>query len=352
MPVRVSIRYFAKVAAWSELPRAQVTTARGAMLRTTLPELIDEVAVRVQLRANRGRSGGRFPEHAGIGIHGRAELGDEVVGVAAIVGLRELDRAAVLQESEPFDQQTRVARLRAQQLGLLARQQHGAQALQRAHRPVAGPLQRLVERGLARHRATAGSRRRSSRTRSPWARRPRSAAGGSGTPACRGSSAASALPPGVTVPFERLSQSLRGLRPRARMSSEKEVSIEKFFSTRPRTKVPEPVAAHQQAFAHEPVDGLAHGDPRNAELAGEVALGRQRIVGVQDAPVDRLAQRALQLLVERQIARFRERADGLREQRRREAPSAGPAIAQIPMPYHDSMSRAPCGSEATAYTAQ
>ncbi len=70
MPVRVSIRYFANVAAWSELPRAQVTTARGAMLPHHLSELIDEVAVRVQLRANRGRSGGRFPEHAGIGIHG------------------------------------------------------------------------------------------------------------------------------------------------------------------------------------------------------------------------------------------------------------------------------------------
>ena len=45
---------------------------------------------------------------------------------------------------------------------------------------------------------------------------------------------------GVTVPLARLSHSLRGLRPRARMSSEKEVNSEKFFSTRPRTKVPEP----------------------------------------------------------------------------------------------------------------
>jgi hypothetical protein len=31
--VRVSIRYLAKVAAWSELPRAQVTTARGGLAR-------------------------------------------------------------------------------------------------------------------------------------------------------------------------------------------------------------------------------------------------------------------------------------------------------------------------------
>jgi hypothetical protein len=34
---------------------------------------------------------------------------------------------------------------------------------------------------------------------------------------------------GVTVPSERLSHTLRGVRPRARMSSEKEVSLEKFF---------------------------------------------------------------------------------------------------------------------------
>jgi hypothetical protein len=45
---------------------------------------------------------------------------------------------------------------------------------------------------------------------------------------------------GVTVPRARFSHSLRGLSPRARMSSEKDVSNEKFFSTRPRTKVPEP----------------------------------------------------------------------------------------------------------------
>ena len=45
---------------------------------------------------------------------------------------------------------------------------------------------------------------------------------------------------GVTVPSARFSHTLRGLRPRARMSSENEVSFAKFFSTRLLTKVPEP----------------------------------------------------------------------------------------------------------------
>jgi hypothetical protein len=45
---------------------------------------------------------------------------------------------------------------------------------------------------------------------------------------------------GVTVPADLLSHWLRGLRPRARMSSEKDVSFAKFFSTRAQTKVPAP----------------------------------------------------------------------------------------------------------------
>ena len=37
IPSRVSIRYLANVAAWSELPRAQVTTARAASCRNFVP---------------------------------------------------------------------------------------------------------------------------------------------------------------------------------------------------------------------------------------------------------------------------------------------------------------------------
>ncbi len=118
---------------------------------------------------------------------------------------------------------------------------------------------------------------------------------------------------GVTVPFERLSHSLRGVRPRARMSSENEVSIAKFFSTRAAHEVARALPAHQQSFAHQAVDGLAHGDARDRELGGQIALRRQRVVGAEHAPVDGLAQRALQLLVERQIARPFERTEGLRE---------------------------------------
>ena len=45
---------------------------------------------------------------------------------------------------------------------------------------------------------------------------------------------------GVTVPSDLRSHSLCGVRPRARMSSENEVSLAKFFSTRVATKLPAP----------------------------------------------------------------------------------------------------------------
>ena len=45
---------------------------------------------------------------------------------------------------------------------------------------------------------------------------------------------------GVTSPSERLSHTLLGVRPRERMSSEKDVSLAKFFSMREATKFPDP----------------------------------------------------------------------------------------------------------------
>ena len=83
---------------------------------------------------------------------------------------------------------------------------------------------------------------------------------------------------GVTVPADLRSHTLRGLRPRARMSSENEVSLEKFFSTRAHTKVPDPWRRTNMPFADQAVDRLAHRDARDAEIHGEIALGRQRIV--------------------------------------------------------------------------
>ena len=100
------------------------------------------------------------------------------------------------------------------------------------------------------------------------------------------------------------------------------------------------MAAHEQPFAHQTVDGLAHGDPRDTELAGEVALGRQCVVHAEDVAVHGFAQRALQLLVQRQIARARKRANRFREARH-----AGPLVPDqsaglIPMPYHRLLVRA------------
>ena len=115
------------------------------------------------------------------------------------------------------------------------------------------------------------------------------------------------------MPSARFSHTLRGSRPRARMSSENEVSFAKFFSTRLLTKVPGALLADQQAFLDQFVDGLAHGDARDGEHFREIALGRQRVVGPDDAVLDGRAQRALQLLIQRLRARFVERRQNLRQ---------------------------------------
>jgi hypothetical protein len=61
------------------------------------------------------------------------------------------------------------------------------------------------------------------------------------------------------------------------------------------------LATGQQALADQAVQGLAHGDARDAELLGHVAFGRQGVVGREDLLLDGFAQRALQLLVERRV---------------------------------------------------
>src|SRR5688572_27004321 len=83
------------------------------------------------------------------------------------------------------------------------------------------------------------------------------------------------------------------------------------------------MTAHQQPFAHQTVDGLAHGDPRDTELAREVALGRQCVIHAEDVAVHGFAQRPLQLLIQRQIARARKRANRFREARH-----AGPLVPE------------------------
>src|SRR6201996_8144686 len=74
------------------------------------------------------------------------ELGDEVVGVAAIVALGEFNGTAVAQEAAALEQQAGRAARPAQQPRPLRREQHGPQALQRAHRPRAMLVERLIER--------------------------------------------------------------------------------------------------------------------------------------------------------------------------------------------------------------
>ena len=73
--MRVSIAYLAKVAAWSELPRAQVITTRGRAAREAPRRCApDRRAARFLPRDSLGRFGG-FPEHFGGLRRGAARLG-------------------------------------------------------------------------------------------------------------------------------------------------------------------------------------------------------------------------------------------------------------------------------------
>src|SRR5581483_4995579 len=71
--------------------------------------------------------------------------------------------------------------------------------------------------------------------------------------------------------------------------------------------------AHQQAFTDEAIDRLAYGDARDLELGGKVALGRQCIIGPEHPGLDRLTQRPLQLLIQRQRVGLVQLAYGLRQ---------------------------------------
>src|ERR1700756_3195158 len=75
---------------------------------------------------------------------GDAELSDEVVDVARIKGLGELGGAPILEEAETLDQESRILLLRLEQLRLLGGEHHRAQPLQRAHRAIAGALERRI----------------------------------------------------------------------------------------------------------------------------------------------------------------------------------------------------------------
>src|SRR5690606_9529208 len=134
--------------AWSELPRAQVMAKRGGTARSDSTSRSTESRFRASWRATTaGALAASANSRVRVGsVMADAELGDEVVGVAAVVGLAELDRAAVGQEADALDQEAGVTLARLQQLRLLGAQQQGAQPLQGAHRAVAGGFQRLVQR--------------------------------------------------------------------------------------------------------------------------------------------------------------------------------------------------------------
>jgi hypothetical protein len=77
-------------------------------------------------------------------LRSSAQLGDEVVCVASIKGLRKLNRAAIGQRSQPFDKQSRVSGLGLQEFSLIGSNEHCAQPLQSPHGAVTCAFQGLV----------------------------------------------------------------------------------------------------------------------------------------------------------------------------------------------------------------
>src|SRR4051812_40133486 len=79
-----------------------------------------------------------------------AELGDEIIGVAAIIRASDFGRPAVAQKGAALDQQAGMAWIDAEHARMLAAKRHGPEPLQRAHRPIADSFERAVERILDR----------------------------------------------------------------------------------------------------------------------------------------------------------------------------------------------------------
>src|SRR6478609_9957369 len=97
-----------------------VTTARGGRSRSWRPSEATVAALRASWRATTSgacAASRNMRVAAGSRLFGgRAELGDEVVGITAEIGLAELGRAAIAQEADAFDEQARIAYVRVQQL--------------------------------------------------------------------------------------------------------------------------------------------------------------------------------------------------------------------------------------------
>ncbi len=110
------------------------------------------------------------------------------------------------------------------------------------------------------------------------------------------------------MPAARFSHTLRGVRPRARMSSENDVNIAKFLSTRAETKLPAPCRRTSKPSATSPSSALRTVMRDTAEIRRQIALRGQRVVGPEDAAVDGLAQRPLQFLIQGQITATIQRA--------------------------------------------
>ncbi len=230
----------------------------------------------------------------------RPEFGDEVVGIATIVGLRKFDRAAVAQVAERSASRPGSI-LRAEELRLFHGQQHGAQALQCLDRAIAGALERFVQgrvhastdgRQLASTVAYSSAIGASSAKRMRWNRY-------TGVPGLNCIVSASS---GVTVPCERLRKTLRGLQAARAHVFRKRTELREIFLDTRLDESAGSLAPISRPSSTRPSMALrtVMRDTFSSSSPGPVPAAARR--SARCARVDRALQHPLQLLVQRQPA--------------------------------------------------
>ena len=156
MPAVSSTAYFRNDAAWSDEPRAtvvdeaRVEIANASRRRPHSAARRGRAAARPRRGFRRSRAAygfGRSWLCPAVRCFAQPHLDDEIVGVAAIDGSRELDRPCRWPDRKCVRCEDRPRPPARQQAGIRRAETRRRNALHRPHRPVAGRLQRGIERG-------------------------------------------------------------------------------------------------------------------------------------------------------------------------------------------------------------
>ncbi|CAM2158696.1 hypothetical protein PT2222_40441 [Paraburkholderia tropica] len=229
-----------------------------------------------------------------------AQLRDEVVIVVAAVGIGEFDGALIGGVAHARDQQQRFVGRDAHLLRDFVARVHGAEMLERAHDRQSALFEKAVERVADRVRI--GNQRGGKRgvfdghddaVRETQTLQTRDGGGGRQAEldhlvAARGLDLA--REPARTGRETALAQHF----------AEAREARERIFVAR-RDEAARALRAADQPLLDQQRDGFARRDARDAERVGEHALGRQRLAGVPAILVDRVAELARELQIQRRV---------------------------------------------------